>query len=125
MSTDEQPHGHPQGPYLRSGEVAATLRVSTKAVIGWARRGLVPHIMTMGGHLRIPQSWLTEFPQGPYLKGVEVASIFRVAPSVVTRWADQGRMEGAFRTPGGHVRIPESWLKEQLSTAGDPQPPAQ
>lgn len=119
MSTD-QPNAHPVGPFLSSGEVAARLRVSGHAVVGWADRGM-PHTRTVGGHLRIPESWLDELPAGPYLTGEEVAQIFRVSRQAVGKWADRGRMV-AFKTPGGHLRVPESWVKEQLSTVGDPQP---
>lgn len=43
----------------------------------------------------------------------EVAKLFRVDPKTVTRWAKAGRL-ASLRTPGGHIRIPESavipWL---------------
>ena len=34
----------------------------------------------------------------------EVASLFRVDPKTVTRWATAGRI-GSIRTPGGHRRF--------------------
>jgi excisionase family DNA binding protein len=35
----------------------------------------------------------------------EVAKLFRVDPKTVTRWAADGKLPGAFRTPGGHRRF--------------------
>jgi len=39
----------------------------------------------------------------------EVASIFRVDPKTVTRWAAAGRLD-SIRTPGGHRRFRESQI---------------
>ncbi len=38
--------------FLLPGEVAARLRVSPKTVSRWAAMGLVPSIVTLGGHRR-------------------------------------------------------------------------
>lgn len=43
----------------------------------------------------------------------EVASIFRVDPKTVTRWAAAGRI-GSIRTPGGHRRFREGEVRELL-----------
>ncbi|MGH3439164.1 MAG: BldC family transcriptional regulator [Sciscionella sp.] len=43
----------------------------------------------------------------------EVASLFRVDPKTVTRWATAGRI-GSIRTPGGHRRFRESEVKSLL-----------
>ena len=48
----------------------------------------------------------------------EVASLFRVDPKTVTRWAVAGRI-GSVRTPGGHRRFRESEVRALLR--GDPQ----
>lgn len=37
----------------------------------------------------------------------EVATLFRVDPKTVTRWAAAGRIH-SIRTPGGHRRFPEA-----------------
>ncbi len=56
----------------------------------------------------------------------EVASIFRVDPKTVTRWAAAGRLS-SIRTPGGHRRFRESEVQALLrgttgsSTMGDQQ----
>ncbi|HVF18991.1 MAG TPA: BldC family transcriptional regulator [Mycobacteriales bacterium] len=44
----------------------------------------------------------------------EVASLFRVDPKTVTRWAVAGRI-GSVRTPGGHRRFRESEVRALLT----------
>ena len=48
-----------------------------------------------------------------WLKPAEVASMFRVDPKTVTRWAANGKI-GAIRTPGGHRRFKESEIRALL-----------
>jgi excisionase family DNA binding protein len=51
----------------------------------------------------------------------EVASVFRVDPKTVSRWAAAGRLK-SIRTPGGHRRFRESDVREFLrqdDPAGD------
>jgi excisionase family DNA binding protein len=43
----------------------------------------------------------------------EVASLFRVDPKTVTRWAAAGRIS-SIRTPGGHRRFRESEIRALL-----------
>ena len=43
----------------------------------------------------------------------EVATLFRVDPKTVTRWAAAGRI-GSIRTPGGHRRFRESEVRTLL-----------
>lgn len=45
----------------------------------------------------------------------EVASMFRVDPKTVTRWASAGRL-GSIRTPGGHRRFRETEVRALLAT---------
>lgn len=47
----------------------------------------------------------------------EVASLFRVDPKTVTRWAAAGRIN-SIRTPGGHRRFRESEIRELLRHDG-------
>ena len=49
----------------------------------------------------------------------EVASLFRVDPKTVTRWAKSGKLT-SIRTLGGHRRYREAEVKALL--AGIPQP---
>jgi excisionase family DNA binding protein len=49
----------------------------------------------------------------------EVASLFRVDPKTVTRWASAGRI-GSIRTPGGHRRFRESEVRALLRGAESP-----
>jgi excisionase family DNA binding protein len=59
-------------------------------------------------------------PEGPQpnrdglLTPSEVASLFRVDPKTVTRWAKAGRLN-SIRTPGGHRRFRESEVREFLA----------
>ena len=56
----------------------------------------------------------------------EVASLFRVDPKTVTRWAVAGRI-GSVRTPGGHRRFRESEVRALLTgetTQRSAAPPA-
>ncbi|MCL3860406.1 BldC family transcriptional regulator [Actinotalea sp. K2] len=56
---------------------------------------------------------------GALLTPSEVASMFRVDPKTVTRWAKAGKLS-AIRTLGGHRRYSESEVRGLLS--GVPQP---
>lgn len=49
----------------------------------------------------------------------EVATLFRVDPKTVTRWASAGRI-GSIRTPGGHRRFRESEVRTLLATLTTP-----
>ncbi len=49
------------------------------------------------------------------LTPAEVASLFRVDPKTVTRWAKSGKLT-SIRTLGGHRRYKESEVKELLSS---------
>jgi excisionase family DNA binding protein len=57
----------------------------------------------------------------------EVASLFRVDPKTVTRWAAAGRIS-SIRTPGGHRRFRESEVRALLrgdaAAAGSATAPA-
>lgn len=53
----------------------------------------------------------------PLLTPGEVASIFRVDPRTVTRWAKAGRVKST-RTPGGHRRFRESEIRALLEGDG-------
>ena len=52
---------------------------------------------------------------GRLLTPGEVATLFRVDPKTVTRWATAGRL-GSIRTPGGHRRFREAEVHELLDT---------
>ena len=55
----------------------------------------------------------------------EVATLFRVDPKTVTRWASAGRI-GSIRTPGGHRRFRESEVRALLrGDSADVAVPAQ
>lgn len=47
----------------------------------------------------------------------EVATLFRVDPKTVARWAAAGRIS-AIRTPGGHRRFRESEVRTLLNGEG-------
>jgi excisionase family DNA binding protein len=50
----------------------------------------------------------------PLLTPAEVATLFRVDPKTVTRWANQGRLS-SIRTPGGHRRYYEAEVTALLN----------
>lgn len=54
----------------------------------------------------------------------EVATLFRVDPKTVTRWAAAGRIS-SIRTPGGHRRFRESEIRALLYSEPMSGPPAQ
>ncbi|MBO0774564.1 MAG: helix-turn-helix domain-containing protein [Actinobacteria bacterium] len=54
----------------------------------------------------------------------EVASLFRVDPKTVTRWAASGRIS-SIRTPGGHRRFRESEVRALLRGETQPSPDGQ
>jgi len=56
---------------------------------------------------------LSSTNQEKLLTPAEVASLFRVDPKTVTRWAKAGKLT-AIKTLGGHRRYKESEVKELL-----------
>ncbi|MDO8108624.1 BldC family transcriptional regulator [Isoptericola sp. b441] len=71
----------------------------------------------MSAHTTVPAS-RTEPGRGALLTPSEVASMFRVDPKTVTRWAKAGKLS-AIRTLGGHRRYSEEEVRMLL--AGIPQ----
>ena len=65
-----------------------------------------------------PSTSRTDAP-GALLTPSEVASMFRVDPKTVTRWAKAGKLS-AIRTLGGHRRYSEAEVRSLLT--GVPQP---
>jgi excisionase family DNA binding protein len=59
---------HPKGArrapsvqaHLRTAEVADLLQVHSKTVSRWAKQGLLPHLRTLGGHRRFPETAIRE-----------------------------------------------------------------
>jgi excisionase family DNA binding protein len=58
---------------------------------------------------------LSSSNQENLLTPAEVASLFRVDPKTVTRWAKSGKLT-SIRTLGGHRRYKESEVKNLLKT---------
>lgn len=56
----------------------------------------------------------TQVETDPLLTPAEVASLFRVDPKTVTRWARAGKLS-AVRTLGGHRRYRESEIRMLLT----------
>jgi len=67
---------------------------------------------------RVPQKGITVENRDRLLTPGEVASLFRVDPKTVTRWAASGRI-GSIRTPGGHRRFRESEVRALLRGDSD------
>jgi excisionase family DNA binding protein len=53
----------------------------------------------------------------------EVAALLRVHPHTVTSWVHKGRVK-AQRTPGGHIRIPNSEVLRLFEELADEKSPA-
>lgn len=71
----------------------------------------------------MPEDHRTTHGRERLLTPGEVATLFRVDPKTVTRWASAGRI-GSIRTPGGHRRFRESEVRALLGGA-DAQIPSQ
>jgi len=70
------------------------------------------------------QSTLSSSAQEKLLTPSEVATLFRVDPKTVTRWAKAGKLT-SIKTLGGHRRYRESEVKALLKlTIGDSMPPS-
>jgi len=69
--------------------------------------------MKVKGHQRLPSRSSPDF-----LSRSQVAQLFGVSASTVTRWARLGLLP-ALRTPGGHYRFP---AEETRRTAGRSSP---
>lgn len=65
----------------------------------------------------MPDERPTGRPTDPLMTPSEVASLFRVDPKTVTRWAAAGRL-GSIRTPGGHRRFRQSEVYALLNGSG-------
>jgi excisionase family DNA binding protein len=59
------------------------------------------------------------FPETAYLTRREVARLFGVSTSTVTRWAQRGLIK-AVRTPGGHYRFPADETRRAARRANSP-----
>jgi excisionase family DNA binding protein len=46
--------------HLRTAEVADLLHVHPKTIARWAKLGLLPHLRTLGGHRRYPETAIRE-----------------------------------------------------------------
>ena len=65
-----------------------------------------------------PKAPDTELPTAGLLSTGQVARLFGVSPSTVTRWARLGVLN-AIRTPGGHYRFRESDARRAALSAPD------
>lgn len=63
----------------------------------------------------------TPMPAENLLTPSEVATLFRVDPKTVTRWAQAGKVP-SIRTLGGHRRYRESDIRALLEDALNPDP---
>lgn len=54
-----------------------------------------------------------------FLTPGEVATMFRVDPKTVTRWAAAGKLN-SIKTPGGHRRFDQTYIEGLLSASHNP-----
>jgi excisionase family DNA binding protein len=71
----------------------------------------------MSSSLPSSVSRLPEEMNEPLLTPAEVATLFRVDPKTVTRWAKSGKLTSR-RTPGGHRRYLEREIRAMLAHEG-------
>ena len=64
--------------------------------------------------IRVPVPEPESRPAEPLLTPAEVATMFRVDPKTVTRWAKAGKLT-SIRTLGGHRRYRESEVRALLA----------
>ena len=69
--------------------------------------------MTTPSHPRAFGAPDSHIPGGQLLTPAEVATMFRVDPKTVTRWAKAGKIS-AIRTLGGHRRFHEDEVRQLL-----------
>jgi excisionase family DNA binding protein len=71
---EQPPEDQPQeAEYLTPGQAARLLHVSPKTVDRWANQGLVPCLVTLGGHRRFSAQAIRELAEDMAARG-EVAS---------------------------------------------------
>lgn len=56
--------------FLTTGEAARILRVSSKTVARWAKEGRLPHLVTLGGHRRFPESAVRDLARRTAIDGI-------------------------------------------------------
>lgn len=50
-----------------------------------------------------------------FISAAEAARRLDVDKSTVARWCVAGKVPGAYRTVGGHWRIPAAWVADQMN----------
>jgi excisionase family DNA binding protein len=111
---------------ITSNAAAERLGISRATVVRAVNNGVLPAVVTRGGHRRFdPREverlaiTLTLQRQGADLVGSKVAArILGVSQNALNRAARQGRLRAAAITPGGHRRFAPS----QLAEAAGPVP---
>ncbi|MCG1023851.1 helix-turn-helix domain-containing protein [Sutcliffiella horikoshii] len=58
-----------------------------------------------------------ESEKAEYVKSSEAAEIGGVSDQTIRRWCEKGKFPGAFKTDGGHWRIPQKFFKMTLQEA--------
>ena len=76
----------------------------------------MPNKFGSGVERRMNQSTFSSSAQEKLLTPSEVATLFRVDPKTVTRWAKAGKLT-SIKTLGGHRRYRESEVKALLKSA--------
>lgn len=72
----------------------------------------------MANSTKIPAIVTKHSADDRLLTPAEVATLFRVDPKTVTRWAKSGRLD-SIRTVGGHRRYSEAQVRGLLGTPAD------
>lgn len=104
---------------MTPAEVSEVFNADPRSIARWAKKGLLPHIRTIGGHRRYLKSAVLELLGGKmpgklYTVG-EVAKMLKMSPKTVARWDREGKLTSV-RTPGNHRRIIATEVDALLST---------
>lgn len=111
---------------FRPIELAQVCQVDTRQLARWADEGLMPALLTPGGHRRYRRRELAFLPPAgcdpQMLTYEDFAPLLGVTPKTVCRWRNRGRID-VVRLPTGTPRLLRSYADQLLAEARFDGPP--